>query len=35
MGGEVASAPISYAVDGKQFVALAAGDVLYSFALPD
>jgi alcohol dehydrogenase (cytochrome c) len=34
-GGEVASAPISYAVDGKQFVALAAGGVLYSFALPD
>jgi alcohol dehydrogenase (cytochrome c) len=34
-GGQIASAPISYAVDGKQFVALAAGGVLYSFALPD
>lgn len=34
-GGTIASAPISYAVDGKQFVALAAGGVLYSFALPD
>jgi PQQ-dependent dehydrogenase (methanol/ethanol family) len=34
-GGEIASAPISYAVNGKQFVALAAGGVLYSFALPD
>lgn len=34
-GGEIASAPISYAVGGKQFVALAAGGVLYSFALPD
>jgi alcohol dehydrogenase (cytochrome c) len=34
-GGTIASAPISYAVDGKQFIALAAGGVLYSFALPD
>ncbi len=31
----IASAPISYAVDGKQFVAIAAGNTLYSFALPD
>ena len=34
-GGTIASSPISYAVDGRQFVALAAGGVLYSFALPD
>ena len=34
-GGTIASAPISYAIDGKQFVALAAGGVLYSFALPE
>lgn len=34
-GGAIASAPISYAVDGKQFIALAAGGVLYSFALPE
>jgi alcohol dehydrogenase (cytochrome c) len=34
-GGTIASAPISYAVDGKQFITLAAGGVLYSFALPD
>jgi alcohol dehydrogenase (cytochrome c) len=34
-GGTIASAPISFAVDGKQFIALAAGGVLYSFALPD
>lgn len=34
-GGTIASAPISYAVDGKQFIALAAGGVLYSFALPE
>ena len=26
---------MSYAVDGRQYVALTAGNVLYSFALPD
>jgi PQQ-dependent dehydrogenase (methanol/ethanol family) len=34
-GAEIASAPMSYAVDGKQYVAVPAGNVLYSFALPD
>ncbi len=34
-GGTIASAPISYAVAGKQYIAIAAGGVLYSFALPD
>lgn len=34
-GGTIASSPISYAVDGKQFVAIAAGGVLYSFGLPE
>jgi PQQ-dependent dehydrogenase (methanol/ethanol family) len=34
-GAAIASSPISYAVDGKQFIALSAGNVLYSFALPD
>ena len=34
-GGQIDSSPISYAVDGRQYVALAAGTVLYSFALPD
>jgi alcohol dehydrogenase (cytochrome c) len=33
-GGTIASSPISYAVNGKQFIAVAAGNVLYSFALP-
>jgi len=32
-GGNIASAPMSYLVDGKQYIALAAGNVLYSFAL--
>ena len=30
----VDSSPMSYAVDGTQFVALSAGSVLYGFALP-
>src|SRR5262249_5805821 len=34
-GGNSASSPISYAVDGRQFVAIAAGNTLYSFAIPE
>lgn len=34
-GGNHAAAPISYAVNGRQYVALTAGNVLYSFALPE
>ena len=34
-GGRIKSAPMSYAVDGRQYVAIAAGNVLYSFALPE
>ncbi len=34
-GGRIASAPISYAVDGRQYIALSAGNMLYSFALPE
>jgi len=34
-GGTVNSSPMSYAVGGKEFVAIAAGNVLYSFALRD
>jgi hypothetical protein len=26
---------MSYAVDGRQFIAVSAGNVLYSFALPE
>jgi PQQ-dependent dehydrogenase (methanol/ethanol family) len=28
------ASPISYALDGRQFIAIAAGNVVYSFALP-
>ena len=34
-GAVIASSPMSYAVDGKQFIAVAAGNVLYTFALPE
>jgi len=33
-GARMRAAPISYAVDGRQYVAISAGNVLYSFALP-
>jgi PQQ-dependent dehydrogenase (methanol/ethanol family) len=33
-GGPISASPISYAVDGRQFVAIAAGNILYSFSLP-
>jgi alcohol dehydrogenase (cytochrome c) len=34
-GGNHAASPISYAIDGRQYVALTAGNVLFSFALPE
>ena len=34
LGGQVASGPITYRVDGKQYVAVAAGHALFTFALP-
>jgi outer membrane protein assembly factor BamB len=33
LGGQVNSGPMSYSVNGKQFVAVAAGTSLFSFAL--
>ncbi len=35
VGGRVHAGPISYAVDGKQYVAVAAGNVLFAFGLED
>src|SRR6185503_15463431 len=32
-GANMAASPISYAVNGRQFVAIAAGNMLYAFAL--
>jgi alcohol dehydrogenase (cytochrome c) len=34
-GGNHAASPMSYAVDGRQYIALSAGNVLFSFALPE
>ncbi len=34
-GGPISASPISYAIDGKQYVAIAAGNMLYAFALPN
>jgi alcohol dehydrogenase (cytochrome c) len=34
VGGQVNAGPMTYAVDGKQYVAIAAGNSLFTFALP-
>ncbi len=34
MGGAAYAAPIAFAVDGKQYVAIAAGSAIYEFGLP-
>ncbi len=34
VGGQVNAGPMTYAVDGKQYVAIAAGSALFTFALP-
>ena len=33
--GRVGNAPITYEIDGRQYVVIAGGGVLYAFALPD
>jgi alcohol dehydrogenase (cytochrome c) len=33
-GASLAASPMSYAVDGRQFIALSAGNTVYAFALP-
>lgn len=34
-GGPMSSSPMSFAVDGRQYVAIASGDALYCFGLPE
>ncbi len=34
-GASIPSSPISYSVEGKQYVAVSSANVLYSFALPE
>jgi len=31
----MAASPVSYAIEGKQYIAIAAGGAIYNFALPD
>ena len=33
-GGAVYAAPIAFAVNGKEYVAIAAGSAVYAFGLP-
>jgi len=33
LGGQVASGPMTYAVNGRQYVAVSAGNNLFAFAL--
>jgi glucose dehydrogenase len=35
LGGQMAAGPITYQVDGKQYVAIAAGHAMFAFALRD
>jgi hypothetical protein len=35
MGAAITASAISYAIDGKQYVAIAAGSSLYAFGLPE
>jgi len=35
LGGQVNAAPMTYAVNGKQYIAIAAGTSLFTFALPE
>ena len=35
LGGQINSGPMSYAVNGRQFIAIAAGSALFTFALPE
>jgi alcohol dehydrogenase (cytochrome c) len=34
-GGPILASPMSYSVEATQFIAIAAGNMLYSFSLPD
>jgi alcohol dehydrogenase (cytochrome c) len=33
-GASVYASPMSYSIDGKQYIAVAAGSALFTFALP-
>jgi alcohol dehydrogenase (cytochrome c) len=33
LGGQIANGPVTYAVQGRQYVSVAAGNVVFTFAL--
>ena len=35
LGGQIVNGPITYAIDGKQYVAVISGNSLYTFGLRD
>jgi alcohol dehydrogenase (cytochrome c) len=35
LGGQIANGPITYAIDGKQYVSVISGNSLITFALRD
>src|SRR5262249_50552285 len=35
LGAQIAAGPVSYQVDGKQYVSISAGHALFTFALRD
>ena len=35
LGGQVASSPITWSVDGRQYVSIASGHAVFTFGLPD
>ena len=35
LGGQVNSGPMTYSVNGRQYVTIAAGNSLFAFALPE
>jgi glucose dehydrogenase len=35
LGGQVNAGPMTYMANGKQYIAIAAGSALFTFALPD
>ena len=35
LGGQIAASPMTYSVDGKQYVSIAAGHALFTFGLKE
>ena len=35
LGGQVASSPITWSVDGRQYISIASGHAVFTFGLPD